>query len=345
MDSASTVSGLTIWYPEQNPENIQPYPWTFHLQGHDNTVENVTLINSYNGIKVGETNNCRHRIRSVYGCVLRRGVYVNGCRDIGRVDNVHFHSCWWADKEVNGNHKLVYKYMSENLEAFIFGKTDWEYCTNTFVFPAKIGYRFIKGGERVRKNNQTEKDHEWDGCNGHFTGIGADATETAILVEWIQPVGLLITGGQFVSFNGPRPIQVVVDEKSKGNIRFVNCSFWGMAHHNAVLNGDSYVSFDSCYFTDLSYRFPDREQHSDKALILAEKGKLQVNNCTFDLARPSIHLNQHVKHAFIQGNNGKNGVTVKNNIGKKAIIINNEPVSGSSETEVSVQPELPKKPG
>ena len=58
----------------QKGKSFVPYSWTFHLQGNDNTVENVTLINSYNGIRIGPEGNVRHRIRSVYGCVLRRGV-------------------------------------------------------------------------------------------------------------------------------------------------------------------------------------------------------------------------------------------------------------------------------
>jgi hypothetical protein len=33
--------------------------------------------------------------------------------------------------------------MINNLEAFIFGRTDREYVTNSFVFPVKIGYHFI----------------------------------------------------------------------------------------------------------------------------------------------------------------------------------------------------------
>ena len=81
LGSSSSVSGLTIYYPEQLVENIRPYPWTFHLQGNDNTVENVTLINSYNGIEVGPEPNVRHRIRSVYGCVLRRGLQIDAWRD------------------------------------------------------------------------------------------------------------------------------------------------------------------------------------------------------------------------------------------------------------------------
>ena len=71
---SSAVRGLTVFYPEQIATNIHAYAWTFHLQGHDNTVENVTLINSYNGIRIGPEGNVRHRIRSVYGCVLRRGI-------------------------------------------------------------------------------------------------------------------------------------------------------------------------------------------------------------------------------------------------------------------------------
>lgn len=136
MGHSSTVRGLTVWYPEQKPEDIRPYPWTFHLTGFDNTVENVTLINSYNGISVGPESNVRHRIRSVCGCVLRRGLRVDGCTDIGRVENVQWHCHWWSAASIGGNWDLVYKYMVEHLEAFVFGRTDWEYVTNNFVFPA-----------------------------------------------------------------------------------------------------------------------------------------------------------------------------------------------------------------
>ncbi len=99
MGHSSAVRGLTVFYPEQQTTNIHAYAWTFHLQGHDNTVENVTLINSYNGIRIGPEGNVRHRIRSVYGCVLRRGILVDACSDIGRIENVQFHCHWWSAPE------------------------------------------------------------------------------------------------------------------------------------------------------------------------------------------------------------------------------------------------------
>ena len=305
MGPSSAVTGLTVWYPEQKPTDIHPFPWTFHLTGFDNTVENITLINSYNGIKVGPEANVRHRIRSVYGCVLRRGLSVDACTDIGRIENVQFHCHWWSDASIGGDWEPVFNFMAQHLEAFVFGRTDWEYVTNCFVFPAKIGWRFIK----------TEKGM----CNGHFTGNGADACETAVLVEAIQPMGLLITGGQFVSFTGENPVQVQIAKECEGNVRFVNCAFWGPSHHNAVLKGKGFVSFSDCYFSNWNEKTPDNP------LVVVESGRIQINNSTFATGQPSVELGSDVVHAIVQGNNGIKGVHVVDRTAGKALIVNNEP--------------------
>ncbi|MEW6235438.1 MAG: glycosyl hydrolase family 28-related protein [Candidatus Omnitrophota bacterium] len=300
---SSAVKGLTVWYPEQKPNDIRPYPWTFHLTGFDNTVEDVTLINSYNGIRVGPEPNVRHRIRSVYGCVLRRGLYVDNCTDIGRVENVQFHCHWWSAKSIGGDWDLVYKYMYENCEAFVFGRTDWEYVTNNFVFPAKIGYRFVKTANGA--------------CNGHFTADGADACETSVLVEDIQPMGLLITGGQFVAFNGKNPVELVIAPTCAGSVRLVNCAFWGPSNHNAIIEGKGFTSFSDCYFSNW------KEGSEKQPLVVAKSGRLQINNSSFATAQPSVELGPDVQHAIIQGNNGLKGVKVINHA-KRAIIENNE---------------------
>lgn len=314
MGNSSTVKGLTIWYPEQKPKDIHPYPWTFHLVGFDNTVEDVTLINSYNGISVGPEPNVRHRIRSVYGCVLRRGLFVDSCTDIGRVENVQFHCHWWSAASIGGDWDPVYKYMYENCEAFVFGRTDWEYVTNNFVFPAKIGFRFI----------QTKS----GACNGHLTANGADACETSVLVEAIQPMGLLITGGQFVAFNGQNPIELVVAPTCEGSVRLVNCAFWGPSNHNAVIEGKGYVSFSDCYFSNW------KKGSENMPLIVAKSGRVQVNNSSFATEQPSVELGADVQHAIIQGNNGVKGVKVINKA-KQAIIKDNE--------EAPIAPPAPNK--
>jgi hypothetical protein len=305
MGHSSAVRGITIYYPEQKPNDIHPYAWTFHLQGHDNTVENMTLINSYNGIRIGPEGNVRHRIRSVVGCVLRRGLLVDACSDIGRIENVQWHCHWWSAAEVGGDWKPVHEFMWKNLEAFIFGRTDWEYVHNTFVFPVNIGYRFIGTTNGA--------------ANGQFSGIGADEAQVCIKVESIQPMGLLIANGQFVCMHGDVRTEVLIENTCHGSVRLVNCAFWGPARQNLVSHSQSFVSLSDCYLSS-----EGRKKNPGHALIEADGGKLQVRGCSFGSDEPSIALKPGLDHAIITENNGVKGVEILNEIGAKAILSNNE---------------------
>lgn len=344
MRTSTSLKGVTIYYPEQQVDDIRPYPWTIQIRGNparasevsfDSTVENVTLINSYNGIRAGPTENGRHRLFQINGCVLRRGILVEGTGDIGRIDNVQFHSHFWANKAFAGNWNHVFAYMQQHLEAFVFGRTDWEYVNHTFVFPAKVGYRFIESREGGA----------WDGaCNGQLSGIGADACDTCLLIEALQPQGLQIVNGLFNAHRVGRSTQIVVEPGCSGNIRFVNCGFWGPVLHNATLRGSNFVSFSDCYFSN--------DNQTDPGFaIVAEDGKLQVQNCTFDarskqrkpghawneqerrIQPGGIYLKRGLRGAIIRGNNGYYGVSIKNEIGKKAIIAGNEPWAPPAKTQ------------
>ena len=331
MRSSTSLKGVTIYYPEQKVDDIRPYPWTIQIRADplktndvsfDTTVDNLTLINSYNGICTGPTENGRHRLLHINGCVLRRGILVDWTGDIGRIENVQFHSHFWANAAFGGKWKPVFDFMQRNLEAFVFGRTDWEYVANTFVFPAKVGYRFIETGNGA--------------CNGQFAGIGADACDTCVLVESLQPQGLLISNGEFNAHQVGRSTQVVVESSCSGNIRFVNCGFWGPVAHNAWLRGSAYVSFSDCYFSN------DNQQDPGYSIV-AEAGKLQVFHSTFDARsqqrRPgnawnqadarlqpgSVHLKKGLRSAILDGNNGYYGVRIQNDIGPLAILKDNEP--------------------
>ena len=297
---------MSVWYPQQQVTNITPYSWTFHLQGYDNTVENVTLINSYNGIRIGPEGNVRHRIRSVVGCVLRRGIFVDFCTDIGRIENVQFHCHWWSTKAVGGDWKPVHEYMWKNLEAFTFGRTDWEYVNNTFVFPVNIGYRFI-----ATKNGA---------ANGQFAGIGADEAQICVKVDEIQPMGLLISNGQFVCMHGDIRTEVLVEKTCQGSVRLVNCAFWGPAKQCVVSHSRSFVSLSDCFLSSTG-----RKNNPGQYLVEADGGRLQVRGCSFGSDEPGIALRSGLQHAIISENNGVTGVEIVNEIGARAVLANNEP--------------------
>src|SRR5512141_3221529 len=166
----STLKGVVLYYPDQNDaEEPAPYPYAIAMRGKNPAVLAVELLNPYNGIDAAH--NERHLIRDVQGQPLRRGIFVDHIYDIGRIENVHFNP-WWSNKP------KLFHWQQANGEAFIFGKSDWQYVYNTFCFGYGVGYKFIK-----TKSGD---------CNGNFLGIGADDCFTALEVDQCSPIGLLI---------------------------------------------------------------------------------------------------------------------------------------------------------
>ena len=274
LNTNSTLKGVVLYYPEQNVNDVpKSYPWAIAMRGKNPAVLAVEMLNPYNGIDA--SHNERHLIRDVHGQPLRRGIFVDAIYDIGRVENVHFNP-WWSM-----NPKL-FQWQMENGEAFIFGKSDWQYVFNTFCFGYNIGYKFI----------QTATGQ----CNGNFLGIGADDCYTALVVEQCAPYGLLITNGEFVSFHGPDPTMIDVKPTNTGNVRFVNCAFWGPCNQNAKIAGNGIVGFSDCTFVEWAAKDKTR------SAIQAQSGSLLVRGCSFQLNRPHIQLDENVKRAVIAEN-------------------------------------------
>ncbi len=284
----STIKGITVYYPNQKPEAISKYPWCIQGAGGDNmSIVDCLLVNPYMAVDFGTNASGRHYIRNLYGQPLRKGIFIDKCFDVGRIENVHFWPFWkWGDNT------SIQHWMTANGEAFIFGRTDWEYVLNTFSFGYGIGHRFI----------QTK-----DGsCNGNFVGIGADATNIAVLVEQCQPPGLLITNGEFVSFFGSRATEVVVKKTNSGVVQFTNCSFWGPASQIARIDGTGTTSFNNCNFCSW-----DVEKMGASA-IETFGGNLLVNGCNFMMNGPQVMLRPGTQSAVVTANRMAGPIAVSN---------------------------------
>ena len=274
LNTNSTVAGLTIYYPEQVTDAAPlPYPWTIVMRGKNPAVLDVELLNPYQGIDASR--NERHNVRNVTGQPLRRGILVDAIYDIGRIENVHFNP-WW------NNRGKVYQWQTENGEAFIFGRADWEYVLNTFAFGYRVGYKFIRSATGE--------------CNGNFLGIGADDCNRAVLVEQSAPYGLLITNAEFTSFHGEDPTMVEVRPEHRGVVRFSNSAFWGPCNQIAKIAGRGTVGFSDCTFVQWGGK------EGDRAAIQAASGTLLVRGCEFRQKKRHISLAAGVERAIITGN-------------------------------------------
>lgn len=278
----ATLKGLTIFYPNQSAEEPKPYPWTVRGMGDNCTIRDCLFVNPYAAVDFGTHPAGRHLIDGLYAQALHRGIFVDKCFDVGRINNVHFWPFWSTSS------KLM-KWTEQNGTAFTIARTDWEYMNNCFCISYKVGYHFLalKDGPG----------------NAVLTECGSDIGPTAVLVDDTQShAGVSFVNGQFMA-------GIRVSPSNTGPVKFTACGFWGVpttAHH-ALLEGKAQTSFVNCHFISWD------QAKTGAPAILARAGGLTVTGCDFmDAAKNQITLEKNVESAIITANRLRGGAKIDN---------------------------------
>jgi len=301
LNASSTIKGVTIFYPEQKPKDIHPYPWTIQGRGQHFNVIDVTIVNAYNAVDCGTYRSLGHHLRNVLISAMRRGVFIDQASDIGRIENVHIHNVyWWGVSPPYGlakdEEKAIEKYALENLEGFIIGRCDWEYMTNCFVIWAKIGFHFVETKDSEGKSRGL--------ANILVTQSGADCGPVAVKVDRVQNhAGVAFENCQFMT-------GIEIGPENKGPVKFSNCGFWGVSGTGSQLisDGDCTVTMVGCHFSPWNTKKP---------MVIVNNGSLLMSSCDFgevDNLEAHIILGKELKSASILGNRfRKEGIKVVNN--------------------------------
>lgn len=283
LQQSSAVKGLTIYYRDQDPQAVKPYPWTIQGKGMHGSVINVTLVNPYKAVDFGTHPNELHHIRNLFGCPLKIGIYIDRCTDIGRVENVHFNPHAWGrctmdDKARGKGWSALKQYLEQNLVGFLIGRTDWEYMSGCFVIFPKIGMHFIKSESGVP--------------NVVISQSGSDIGPIAVQVDACQPhSGLAFTNCQIMA-------TVKVGPDNRGPVKFTNCGFWPIpgTPSQAVLEGNSTSIFEACHFSGWA------TDKSDAACIDLRRGVALIHACDFaDIGKPQLRLGPQADGASVVG--------------------------------------------
>lgn len=298
MNSNSTLKGIAVFYPEQTPTDPPvPYPWTIASAAADNcSIIDVLLVNPYQAVDFGTRVAGRHYIRNVYGQPLRRGLFVDQCYDIGRVENVHFWPFWTWEEPLK-------TYMEENAEAFIFGRTDWQYLVNCFTLGYRVGFRFADFGHGPG--------------NVLMTQSGADLGPIAMLVENSQfHAGVSVSNSQMFG-------AVVVEESNQGPVKFTSCGLFGstvgdLGFAHARLDGIGQVSFNNCHFIAI-------EPANDSPLAIhVIGGGVSIIGCDFmDAGREHLRLEKGVESAIVTANRFRGRMQITDRMEREAVIAHN----------------------
>lgn len=299
LNQNSCIKGVTIFYPEQDMQNVKTYPWTIQGSGTHGSVIDVTLVNPYKGIDFGTHPNEMHYIRNIYGCPLKIGIFIDKCTDIGRIENVHFNPNVYTrlthpNAATGEKGAALVKFMHENLVGFMFGRTDWEYVNNCFVIFPKIGFHFMDAG---------------GGGNVMLSQSGADICSAATQIDATQShAGVTFSNSQMFG-------RVVIGENNTGPIRFTGCGFFGATAEEVVAEpshidskGKGHVGIDNCHFITLA------GDNKTKINVRASGGKITISNCNFiDADRTHIQLEEGLRSAIISGNTFTGKMGIENN--------------------------------
>jgi hypothetical protein len=302
--SNATLAGFIVAYPEWKQSDVPPtpYPPTVYADVTANVgVLDCCFLNSYEAIHF--QNAGRFLVRNVYGYPSFRGLYIDNCCDIGRVENCHF----WPFGVLYKPDDPYCDWINAQGVAFEFARTDWQYVVNTFCFGYGVGYKFSES-----KNGS---------CNGNFLGIGADCCVRPVLVEQSQFPGLLITNGEFVGrWGSTNSVGIEIAEQARdGKVSLSNCSFWGPIDRCIWLKspktqltviGTNFVSWDV--------------DNLGSPAIQVDAGKAIIQGNTFAEGETHVRIGPAVRSAIVMGNQASGGLIVDNQASERAQLSANE---------------------
>jgi hypothetical protein len=285
MKAGTGVTNLSIWYPEQDINDVKPYPWTlFQPSGDCATIEHVTLVNAYNGFYSAPSE--LHYVLNSYITALSTGIEVHVCTDIGRIENVKIDPKYWANSGLPGSPPLtkVAAYTRAKGTGFNMHRSDWEYVSNLYVSDYKTG--MWVGREPGYS----------DTPNAQLYEIHIKNCETGLYIQAVNPYGLLISNSTFgaerdgkavyffndfktsVQFNGVDFTGPIVSDGSDGVISFESCTFSNYNEYALKINNGNVLLTQSEFKKPAGHVLLGSEVNTLKSINSGYSGKLEIKN-------------------------------------------------------------------
>ena len=317
MNDGTGVTNLSIWYPEQNLKDIKTYPWTlYQIQGDCATIENVTLVNSYNGFYSAPSE--LHYVKNCFITSLNKAIEIHVCTDIGRIEGVSISPEYWSNSGLQDSPSFdeVASYTRRCAYGFKMHRSDWEYISGLSISDCNVGMWI--GREPGFP----------DAPNSQLYNINVQQCVNGLYIDDVNPYGLLISNSFFGSMEGGNAIYLNKDFTT--SVQFNGVKFGG----KVLSDGKSgVVSFESCIFDKIS-------EYS----LFINSGNVILTQCNFLGSDKHIYLGRNT-NSLNSLNSGYNKKLIVESKNSKAIIkiVNDEkylfnPIPDGIETDIKIHP-------
>lgn len=295
MITSSLVQDLSIWYPEQLPDNIVPYPPTilFGQTGYFGNeycnAKNLTLVNAYDGIIFSTANGgtCPV-IWNIYGTPLHKGISIDNIVDVGRLQQIDFSPSYWsgsglANAPTAGGSYASYIY--QNGTGIDMHRNDWSYTSFVNIEGYHVG--FWAAQSVTDPGNYP---------NGHNYSMNFSNCNTAVQVDGLNSVGIMFSR---ITVSGCASGFVLTPNSKKGAIQLHTCTI--AATSNAI-------SIDST----VTGSFLMQQSTITSGKVNIAGGTFTASDCDFNNGSQKNTIGTRGR-AILTGNRFSNGSGFQNN--------------------------------
>jgi hypothetical protein len=140
----SGIRDCIVWYPEQKPDSIVPYPPSVNHADASTSVENVVFVNAYQAYRCGYHMTGRAYVRNLRATALSVGVEIDGLADTGRVEGVQISPEFWIHSGLPGSpgeHDAAFRdYLHANAIGIEERRIDWTNTADVEIEGCNKGY-------------------------------------------------------------------------------------------------------------------------------------------------------------------------------------------------------------
>jgi hypothetical protein len=301
----STLEGITVFYPNQViAEKPVPYPWSVRGHGDNVSIINTLLVNPYQAVDFATDQAARHLVRGLYGQPLSKGIWVDQCYDIGRIQDVHFWPFWTQDKR-------IVDFTTTNGTMFIFQRTDWEVVEDIFCWGYHVGVEFSASQDGA--------------MNGQMTDINLDNVNVGLDVSATQPYAVHISNLNIANA-GAGADHVAIWGRNGGKAAELSvrgASFWGSLKQVLRWENSGAVSLSDARLISWNVERPATEILAGSALLhdnIFQPYRQQHDH----KGAVAVRIGPAVDSVTFNGNQLR-GSQIVNEAGQRALLANNQP--------------------
>ncbi|MFB9278826.1 glycosyl hydrolase family 28-related protein [Cohnella cellulosilytica] len=326
LESSSAVRDVAIWYPEQTPDDIVPYPPAIvfgrpNVFGNEfNNAINITLVNAYSGIVFSRANGGTGPVVSdVYGTPLSRGVEIDHIVDVGRIERIDFSPAYWAGSGLDSAPAPGSAYadwIREHGTGIVMRRNDWSYTSFVTIEGYRIGFH---AAPSVASPGAVP--------NGHNYGLNLIGCRTGIFLEGVSGEGIMFTRVRIAGAE----TGIAVGPDTAGAVQAYGVEI--------EASGDA-IAVDPASKTRLLLR----ESVVKSGRVAIGGGTFSASDSDFDNAAPQIAVGEEAR-SLLTGNRFKEEADIDNR-SKYISVIDHEPLAAEklpAFPEIAAETRLPAR--